>query len=127
MSVIESYENVLKQIETAVVQVWRKQPAMTNYAVMRVYEAATERYRAEALARTPKNVALTGVEAELLEAVRTACDTCLREFPSAENPAQSMPAEDMVACLRRLSKSVDFWTKQGGRQGYMQYIEGFVP
>jgi len=37
-----------------------------------------------------------------------------------------IPLEDMVACLRKLRKSVDFWTKQGGRQGYMKYIEHYV-
>jgi hypothetical protein len=37
-----------------------------------------------------------------------------------------IPLEDMVACLRKLRKSVDFWTKRGGRQGYMQYIEQYV-
>ena len=37
-----------------------------------------------------------------------------------------IPLEDLVACLRRLRKSVDFWTKQAGRQGYMQYIEQYV-
>jgi hypothetical protein len=31
-----------------------------------------------------------------------------------------------VACLRKLHKSVEFWTKQGGRQGYLQFIEKFV-
>jgi hypothetical protein len=35
-------------------------------------------------------------------------------------------ASDMVACLRKLRKSVDFWTQRGGRQGYMQYIEQYV-
>jgi hypothetical protein len=34
--------------------------------------------------------------------------------------------EEMVACLRKLRKSVDHWTQQGGRQGYMQFIEKFV-
>jgi len=37
-----------------------------------------------------------------------------------------IPLEDLVACLRKLRKSVDFWTKQGGRQAYMQYIEQYV-
>ncbi len=35
--------------------------------------------------------------------------------------------EDLVACLRKLRKSVDFWTKQGGRQGYLEYIDKFLP
>jgi hypothetical protein len=33
----------------------------------------------------------------------------------------------MVACLRRLRKSVDFWTQHGGRQGYMEHVQKYIP
>ncbi len=32
----------------------------------------------------------------------------------------------IVACLKRIRKSVEKWNKQGGRQGYLTFIERFV-
>jgi hypothetical protein len=35
-------------------------------------------------------------------------------------------AEDMLACFKRLQSSLKLWTKEGGRQGYLNYISRFV-
>jgi rRNA pseudouridine-1189 N-methylase Emg1 (Nep1/Mra1 family) len=35
-------------------------------------------------------------------------------------------AEDMLTCLKRLQSSLKLWTKEGGRQGYLNYISQFV-
>jgi hypothetical protein len=127
MDLTREYEDVLKDIETEVVKTWRTHREMTNYAVMRAYEAAIAHYNALARQQTPKPANLTGLEASLFEAIKDVCDWRLGLVKYAERPAvKPVPAEDMVACLRRLRKSVDFWTEQGGRQGYMQYIQRFL-
>ncbi|MGO9199390.1 MAG: hypothetical protein ACLQM8_02475 [Limisphaerales bacterium] len=127
MDPVKDYEDVLKSIETAVIGIWRKQPGMNNYAVMRAYDAAVAHYVAVARQQTPKAANLTGLDATLFEAVRDVCDWRLGLVRYADRPQVSpVPPEDMVACLRRLRKSVDFWTEQGGRQGYMEYIEKFI-
>lgn len=33
----------------------------------------------------------------------------------------------LLACLRRIHKSVKFWNKEHGRQGYLQYVIQFLP
>ncbi len=127
MDPVKDYEDVLKSIETAVIGIWREQPGMNNYAVMRAYDAAIAHYVAVARQQTPKAANLTGLDATLFEAVRDACDWRLGLVRYADRPQVSpVPPGDMVACLRRLRKSVDFWTEQGGRQGYMEYIEKFI-
>jgi hypothetical protein len=35
-------------------------------------------------------------------------------------------AEEIVSCLRKIRKSVDRWNRQGGKQGYLQFIEDYV-
>ncbi len=128
MNPIKDYEDVLERIETAVVGIWRKHPAMTNYAVMRAYDAAIAHYVAIARQQTPKPVNLTGLDATLFEAVRDVCDWRLGLVKYADRPQLApVPPEDMVACLRRLRKSVDLWTAENGRQGYMEYIEKYIP
>jgi len=42
------------------------------------------------------------------------------------NKSPLLTAEDLVAWLRRLRKSVELWTKQGGRQGYLEHVVKFV-
>ena len=43
-----------------------------------------------------------------------------------ELSVEPITASEIVACLKRLRKSVQFWTKAGGRQGYLNYISEFV-
>lgn len=127
MNPIDDYQDVLQNIEAVVVQVWQQNPAMTNYVVMAAYDAAINYYRALANQQTPKPANLAGLDAKVFDEVKAVC-----EWRSGRTPAPDMdeftpiPLEDLVACLRKLRKSVDFWTKQGGRQGYMKYIEEYV-
>jgi hypothetical protein len=128
MNPVREYEDVLKDIETVVVGIWRKQRGMTNYAVMRAYDAAVTHFAAVARQQTPKPVNLTGLDATLFEAVKDVCDWRLGLVKYAERPQlPPVPPQDMVACLRRLRKSVDFWTQHGGRQGYMEYVQKYIP
>ncbi len=30
--------------------------------------------------------------------------------------------EEIVACLKRIAKSISFWTAEAGRQGYLSYV-----
>ena len=34
--------------------------------------------------------------------------------------------DELLACLRRIQKSIDFWNKRGGRQGYLSYVAQYV-
>jgi hypothetical protein len=35
--------------------------------------------------------------------------------------------DEMLAILKRLRKSVQFWNKEAGSQGYLTYIKQFLP
>jgi len=127
MSANEEHLDVLQNIEFAVVEVWKQNPALNNYNVMRAYECALAHYRALAREQPPKASNLTGLDAEVFEKVKETCDWrlgLLQKRKAEELPP--VPLEDMLACLRKLEKSVEFWTKQGGRQGYLQFIEQFL-
>ena len=122
--------DVLQNIEFAVVRTCHAHPEMTNYVVMRAYEAAIAHYHAEARGLTPKPATLTGVDLEVFDGVRAVCEWRLGRGAAA-NPApdaeiQPISLEDLVACLRRLKKSVEHWTQMGGRQGYVQFIRQFI-
>jgi hypothetical protein len=127
MNPLKEHTDVLQNIEFAVVQVWHSHPEMTNYAAMRAYEAAIAYYGAIAREHTPKAVNLTGLDATLFAEIKKMCEWRLGRSAEPENAElPPLTAEEMVACLRKVRKSVDYWTQQGGRQGYMKFIEKFV-
>lgn len=124
----QEHLDVLQNIEFAVVEVWRSHPEMTNYTAMRAYDAGIAFYNAQAREQLPKPANLTGLDALAFEAVKTMCELRLGRTAEPEQPEITpISLEDLVACLRKLRKSVDFWTKQGGRNGYLEYIDKFLP
>ncbi len=125
--------DVLQNLEFAIVEVWRANPEMTDYSALRAYETARQYYRAELRGQPPKQPALTGLDAVAFAALKRMCEFRLGRDsgpPSAsEKDAASMPPvplEKLLPCLQELAKSVERHTRSGGRQGYLQFIDGFL-
>jgi hypothetical protein len=124
--------DVLQNLEFAIVEVWRANPEMTDYAALRAYEAARQYYRAEQRGSPPKPPALTGLDATTFEALKQMCEFHLGRDPGpppAEEkdvPVTPLPVERLVACLQELAKSVERHTRSGGRQGYLTFIDQFL-
>src|SRR6185295_15708672 len=100
--------DVLQNIEFAVVQVWNGNPAMTNYAVMRAYDAALGFYGAIAREHAPKRLSLTGLDAKLFGEIQNVCEWRLGR--AAGPTGQEAPVGTVLvlwSCLRKLRKSVD--------------------
>jgi len=121
---------VLQNLEFSVAQIWRAHPEMTDYAALRAYEAAFKVYRDQLRGHVPKPPALTGLDATTFEAVTAMCEFRLgrRAGPSGELGAvPPVPLEKLVRCLRELARSVERHTLMGGRQGYLTFIDKFLP
>ena len=121
---------VLQNLEFGVAQVWRAHPEMTDYAALRAYEAAFKLYRDQARGHTAKQPALTGLDGAAFEAVIAMCEWRLgrRAGPVEGLPATApIPLDKLVSYLRELAKSVGRHTQMGGRQGYLTFIDKYVP
>jgi hypothetical protein len=122
--------DVLQNLEFSVVEVWRAHPEMSDYSALRAYEAAFQAYRAELRSHVPKPVNLSGLDATAFEALQDMCEFRLarkqRPVPGPEN-IPPIPLQLLVDCLRELGKSVERHTKSGGRQGYLNFINEFLP
>ena len=132
MSAIEKNLDVLQNLESAVVQVWRAHREMTDYCALRAYEAAFQLYRAEERGHMPKPHGLSGLDATVFEAIHSICEWRLGrgDGPAQAKRPESIPpvsVADIVSCLRQLYKSVQRHTYQEGRQGYLTFIEKFLP
>jgi hypothetical protein len=121
--------DVLQNLEFSVVQIWRANRKMSDYAALHAYEAAFQFYRAEMREHTPKPHTLSGLEAMVFDDMKAMCEfrlgrgSCPVAGPEKVPP---VPLEKIVDCLRELSKSVARHTKQSGRQGYLTFIDRFL-
>lgn len=131
MKVYERLEDELKAIETRIIQCYHDDPEITDHNVDRALEAAMGFYKALSRQQTPKPHALDARDTRIFEAIQSACEWRLghRAMPpglDAGSIVKPVSLEDILACLKRLRKSVDFWTKEGGRRGYLEYVEQFI-
>jgi len=126
----ERFTDVLQNIEFVIYAVYRTEPELTDYEVGRALEAAVRRYKDEIRGRQPKERPLTGRAQDVYDGIESMAEYRLGRRALAEGAPVMSPGElsveNLLACLQRLHKSVGFWTKQGGRQGYLTYIGEFL-
>jgi hypothetical protein len=130
MTFEDEYLDVLQNIEFAIIGVYRQHPEVRDSVVLRAIETVIDTYRAEARGQTPKPLKLPETEALIFARVRDVCDLRLgRSGPgmaAEQTPTQDKIIEEIVACLRRIRKSVERWNKRGGQQGYVTFVNQFI-
>lgn len=130
------HEDVLFNIEVRVVAYFEKHPELTDYAVDMIYEDLFNHYRAQKDNRTPRPTRLTDLQKDLHQQIKDACDLFINTETieikkglfgrKGETYLEQKTVGDIMQCLKRLRKSIKLWTKEGGRQGYLQYISEFI-
>jgi hypothetical protein len=129
----EEYEDVLQNIEFGIVSVYHQHSELVDWDVEEALSALIHYYTAEARDKPVELHALPGVQAEVVRAVKAACDWRLgrEQLLDEHDQPVELPVlttlDEIVACLKRIRKSVQFWSKSAGRQGYLGYIETFLP
>jgi hypothetical protein len=125
--------DVLQNIEFSIVRVYQTQRQISDYTVMRTLEALIDRYTAEKIGRPPRDFKLSDEERVLFGTVRSVCDWRLgREgapagmFELKGRAPAPKTVDDILACLKRILKSAQRWNKDGGREGYLDFISQFM-
>lgn len=127
MRIEEEFESTLRELETAIVAVYRKDSNLLDTEVMRALEASINLYSAEQHRRAPREMSLNEQERLVCEAVKKTCETLLgRPAPEGKENSQRLTLDELVRCLKRIRKSVEFWYQSSGRQGYLKYVRSFV-
>ncbi len=130
MNFEDQYSDVLQNIEFAIVSVYKKNHDLRDYDVMRALDALIASYRAESRGHTPRQVNLPAKDTLIFELTRDMCEFRLGRqglgmdeeiMPSANNTV-----DEILACLKRIRKSVDKWNKHGGPQGYLKFVSQFI-
>jgi len=129
----ERYEDVLQNIEFGIVQVHNAEPALVDADVDRALENLMRAYQAEARKRPAPVIHLAPLAQAVYDSVKTMCEWRLgrsQMYDSAGRPldiqVKPITPEEIVACLKRIRKSVALWTKERGRRGYLSFIVQFI-
>jgi hypothetical protein len=130
MALEDVHLDVLQNIEFAIVSVYRKQHDLRDIEVMRALDALIDVYRAEARGHTPKDMSLTGAEDMVFQRTKEMCEYRLGRQGAVTRTQMPFEgdktAHDILACLRKIRRSVERWHKRGGQQGYLQFVSEFV-
>jgi hypothetical protein len=130
MRVEEEYQDVLQNIEMAIVVLFKDHPGLSDFHVDSALEALGRTYQREKIggdAVLPR----PGLPQDVYKSVRMVCEWRLGRENMVDEEGQPMSiepltVEEIQTCLKRLRKSISTWTKHGGSQGYLKYISQFL-
>ncbi len=125
--------DILQNIELTIHYVHMGTPDLTDYEVDRALETLLKNYQGEAIGKTPAEPHNLN-SLKVFTAVRAICNLRLgrnESFPDGFEMTESgdfapITLADLTSALKRLRKSLEHWNKQGGSQGYLNYISQFV-
>lgn len=133
MDVEEEYRDVLQNIEFAIVSVHQRLPMLVDFDVEAALNALIAHYQARAIGREARTARLNERAQQVYEMMEAMCewrmgnDALVSEDMRKRGPKlASVSVDVIIACLKRIRKSVQRWNKEGGRQGYLTFVERFV-
>jgi hypothetical protein len=125
----QNYLDVLQNIEFSIVDHFRTDGELSDAAVGKAMEGLIRVYQAAAQSRPAPTLKLLPPQQKIYATVRETCEKHLGRDPQKhlEADLRGITLAEMIACLKRIEKSIKFWTREGGRQGYLEYIDSFKP
>lgn len=135
----DKYGDVMQNIEFAVMQVYASHPELLDFQVDKVLNGLIRGYTAQQRGRAEPKLKLNPLEQDLYNQVKTMCTWRLGQVTKedagiahqiqsekGDNPPPKT-VDEIIACLKRIRRSVDFWTKDRGRRGYLDYVKNYFP
>ena len=129
----EEFEDVLQNLEFALVQVYRVHEEMTDWQAETAVASLIRTYTAEERGRKPPNLRLKPLEQEAYDNVQAMCELRLGRSQLKDDSGEELgllgepiAVSDLVLCLKRIRKSIQLWRKEGGRRGYFEFVEQFL-
>lgn len=125
------YEDVLQNIEYGIMYVHRNLP-LVDYDVMEALEALITWFKHVGQGREQKTPNLSDRAQLVFVEVREICEWRMGKESTSPNLGKLeegiriCTAEEIVACLKKILKSVNKWNKHYGRQGYLNFIGKYV-
>ena len=133
MIVEEEDTDVLQNIEFAIISVYRADSTLLDSQVTGAVKALIRHYMAEERGRAASPAHLGERTQRIFDSVKSTCEWRLGrkqnadpgELPDAQ--VEPISIDVILACLRRIRESIRFWTKEAGRQGYLDFVNQALP
>ena len=128
----DKYLDVLQNIEMTIVSVYREHDDLLDYDVDKVLNLLWKEYRNEQINKTTPMPILNANAQLVYNQVRAMCEWRLgrTEMTGTKGAVRlklkPISVDEIMECLKRIRKSVDLWNKQGGRQGYLYFIDNNI-
>lgn len=129
----EEFEDVLQNLEFALVQVYRAHDEMTDWEAETAVTSLIRTYNAEARRRKAPDLSLKPLEQEAYDNVQAMCEFRLgrsnmvsESDEALEISIEPIAVSDLLLCLKRIRKSIQLWRKEGGRRGYFEFVRHFL-
>jgi hypothetical protein len=133
MDVEEDYLDILQNIEFAIMSDYRENPLLVDFDVEAAINALITLYHAQSQDHEPRRPNLNERATLVYERVQAMCDWRLgrEDLVTADGskdvpPPEPVTLDVIAACLKRIRKSVQWWNKEGRRQGYLTFVGRFV-
>jgi hypothetical protein len=119
MRVEEQFESQLMQIETVIVELYRKNPTLMDSQVERVIQFCVRYYNAQIRGTDSPSCKLGDLDLILFNDISKVSDVLTNQDPT-------FTLTVLVQCFKRIKTSIRRWNKVGGIQGYLTYINQFL-
>ncbi len=130
----ERYNDPLRSMELALVQAYRTDERMTDWETVNALNALIREYTAVQRRRQPPLIPLSPLAQQPHAELKSVCEGWLGHAPVVDEAGQTavlgdkaLSLQEVIDCLKRIRKSVEYWQKEGGRRGYFEFIDGFLP
>jgi hypothetical protein len=120
----DKYLDVLQNIEWGLLQLVPERPELCDHDMLRIIEQAVSYYKTlERGHQITSQGTLDGIHKKIFGNILSLCDWRVgRTVPPKEMLACSpITLKELVLCLKRIEKSIKFWTRMGGRKGYITF------
>ena len=131
MTFEEDYQDVLQNLEATIIMFWQENPDLIDAEVETALDWLIRLYNAQIQGRSFSRP-LRGISRQVAEDVKSMCEIRLGRSQLTDEEGNvileigHMTVDEIVECLKRIKSSVKFWTKERGRQGYLNFVKQFI-
>jgi len=135
MTFADKSVDVLQNLESAIIPVYRERSELIDAEVLMAIESLIRVYSAQAQGKSiSSRRPLRGLSQQVASSVQQMCEWRLGRVSLTDaegNPLSETPTpktqNEIVDCLKTIQSSLRFWTKERGRQGYLNFVSEFLP
>lgn len=133
MSFEEEYVAIIYDIESNIVAIYQERPNLLDAHIETAIDYLIRVYNSEAQGRQSPRKSIRGAASEVADQLQALCELHLGRAVAEDIEGQPMKleipqrtAEDISTSLKKIKSSVKVWSKQQGRQGYLNYVTEFI-